>query len=392
MGAAPLAPAPAPTPWWEKLSAGAFVDTYYSQNWNNPRPGVNANRFHPYDQHTGFGLAWFGLDLALQSDNVGMVAQVRLGPSTPNLALNDAAVAGGVGSLQNAYAQWKPGGKEGSLTLIAGKFDTVFGAEVAASQLNANYTRGALYNLVQPFFHTGLRADISVSSVLGFKLLAVNGWNNTIDNNRGKSFGGQLGLTPSDRYSFYVGWMGGPEQSNQAVVHCDAGSAFDATTQACAASSAAPASDNTVDDANADNRWRHIVDLIVDLKPADTLRVVLNGDYAIDELRKAAGPHLRKKQEWYGASLIVRYKLTEVFAAAARGERIRDRDGYVTGTGKDVNLTTATLTLEAAPTPFLLVRVDQRVDLADDKVFLAGVDGAKKQQVTTTLGLVAHTD
>jgi len=46
--------------------------------------------------------------------------------------------------------------------------------------------------------------------------MVVNGWDNVKDNNRGKSIGAQLLLTPSKIFSLYLNWMGGPERVGSA--------------------------------------------------------------------------------------------------------------------------------------------------------------------------------
>ena len=43
--------------------------------------------------------------------------------------------------------------------LDLGKFDTPYGAEVAESHLNMNYTRGLLY-ASQPVFHTSIPREV----------------------------------------------------------------------------------------------------------------------------------------------------------------------------------------------------------------------------------------
>ena len=70
-----------------------------------------------------------------------------------------------------------------------GKFDTIYGAEVAESQDNLNYTRGVVYWFTQPLFHTGLRVNAELTDELMLRGLLVNGSNNTIDNNVGKNLG-----------------------------------------------------------------------------------------------------------------------------------------------------------------------------------------------------------
>src|SRR5258708_34294491 len=87
-----------------------------------------------------------------------------------------------------------------------------------------NYTRGLLF-ASQPLFHTGLRASVAVSDAFDFKLLAVNGWNNTIDNNVGKSFGGQANFHlkhPDDAelLSVSLGSLIEPEHDDTSPIHC----------------------------------------------------------------------------------------------------------------------------------------------------------------------------
>jgi hypothetical protein len=75
----------------------------------------------------------------------------------------------------------------------------------ADSHKDPNYTRDGLYWLGQPLFHTGLRATYQPTDQLAVKLLAVNGWNRTVDNNLGKTFEAQIGWTLSNSIDAYVG-------------------------------------------------------------------------------------------------------------------------------------------------------------------------------------------
>ncbi len=361
--------------WYDVVNMGAFVDGYYSQNWKSPTPSAGANRYHPYTANTGFNLSWVGLDMSVDPDPVGATLQLRFGPAVPFLSLGDSAIPGGIGFVQNGFVSWKPSGKDGRLTLYLGKFDTVYGAEVAQSHLNINYTRGYLYNLAQPFFHTGARADIALSDLVTVKLLAVNGWNNTIDNNRGKSFGAQVTLTPLESLSFSAGYMGGPEGD-----------------EVLPATGSATASTRNV---GVDSRWRHLADAVVDFKPTSDLRFVANADYVTQAMPNATGPK-DASASWYGAAILARYSFSRVFAAGLRGEYVRDDDGLLTvidPTAPPLPLTlyTGTLTLEAAPHKLLLIRLDNRLDVANESVF-ATLHGTDKTQWTTTLGVVAKTN
>lgn len=393
---APVAPPAATdkkeTKWYDAVNVGAFVDTYYSHNWRRPRPNAGANLYHPYTNNTGFGLAWVGIDASVDPDPVGATLQLRFGPAVPNLALGDFAIPGGIGFVQNGYVSWKPFGKEGRLRLDMGKFDTIYGAEVAQSHLNINYTRGFLYNLAQPFFHTGLRAEITLNDMFTLKLLAVNGWNNTIDNNRGKSFGAQIAATPMKDASFALGYMGGPEEGDVTALACGSTEIYNPATGGCVPAPAGVTGGETVNLKNtgADSRYRHLIDVVGDVTIAKKFRVVVNGDYVTQTISVLGKD---TAVSWYGAALLARYQLSEMFALGARGEVIRDKDGQISApnTGP-LTLYTGTLTLEAAPHKMLLIRLDNRIDAADQAVFQTGLRGTDKSQLTSTLGVVVKTN
>src|SRR5262249_23935344 len=144
-----------------------------------------------------FALSWVGVNASYPADPVGATISLRFGPTAHLIGtacLGDdkshCDSGEGIENVKQAFASWKPGGDDSMLELDFGKFDTPYGAEVAESQLNMNYTRGMLFGS-QPLFHTVLRASFNINDAFDFKLLAVNGWNNTIDNNAGKTFGGQ---------------------------------------------------------------------------------------------------------------------------------------------------------------------------------------------------------
>jgi hypothetical protein len=378
--------------WYDRLHFGAFVDAYASINYRFPRPQTGTNLYRPYDPNNGVSLSWFGFDAAMDPEPVGFVAQLRFGPSVPYLALGDFNIPGGIGFMQNLYGVWRPGGKDGRVSFIIGKFDTLYGAEVAQSQLNINYTRGALYNLAQPFFHTGVRADINVADPLTLKLMVVNGWNNTIDNNLGKSVGAQLAFAPSDKASFSIGYLGGPEQSDTTTLTCPAGFDFDAGTKSCSiANPDSAGGSGTVSVSGANRLLRHLGDVVIDLKPVENFRLLANATAVFDRLAVAGGG--RQNVSWYGASLAARYGLSEHVGVGARGEIVRDKNGQITlPNTEDLTLLTGTLTFEVAPTKNLLLRLDNRVDSANRAVFPRRISDTEKTQFTTTLGVVAMTN
>jgi len=379
------------TPWYEALRPSAFVDGYLGVNENFPKPASGQNRYRAFDTTNGFALSWVGFDASLEPKPVGATLGLRFGPTATAHAGADADA--GLANVKQAFASWKP---FESLILDFGKFDTPYGAEVAESQLDFNYTRGALYWLAQPLFHTGLRATLGLADEVSLKALVVNGWNSSIDNNTGKTFGAQLTYAPMKELSLALGWIGGPEQPDHGDVECADDQVFDPSALRCVASPGTAAASYPVDrgGANDPESWKHLVDLVVFAYPTDDFSLFLNADYGTEGVRDATNAVTRAS--FYGAALGLRYAFAEGWAVAGRAEYIGDPDAYLTGVSGGA-LGTGTLTLEARPTENLVLKLEQRSDVmlsadGDDRVFPKKVRDQSSAQHTTTLGVVVKTN
>jgi hypothetical protein len=92
-----------------------------------------------------------------------------------------------------------------------------------------------------------------------------------------------------------------------------------------------------------------------------------------------------------------RYLITHAFAAAARGEVYRDKDGVTTGSVNGIKITgatitTATLTFDYVPSKNLLVRLENRWDHSNKEMFPKGIRDLTGNLVTSTLGVVVTTN
>jgi hypothetical protein len=367
--------------WHDKIDVSAFVDAYFSLNLNFPRPQAASNGLRGNDIHNGFSIAWAGIDATYDADPVGATINLRFGPQTNGYAGFDAQVPG-LEHLRQGYVTWKANEK---LTLDLGKWDTFAGGEAIDSQWNFNYTRGIVHWLAQPAFHTGLRATYAASdmfSVLGF---VANGWNRTIDNNIGKTFGVQLSVTPMEELNAKLGYIGGPEQDDFYVQPFDDGSS------------------TTLNVGTANMRWRHLIDLLVTYNPNEKMSLLLNADYGRETVKPDVALPETMGVQWFGVMVAGRYAVNDTFAGALRAEFYKDPEGYTSGTGLDTTLLTGTLTVEAAPAPQISVKLDVRGDYATTKapegatedppgIFLRGAANTSKVQPTITLGVVAKTN
>jgi hypothetical protein len=376
-----------------------------------PKPQTGRNRFRSFDASNGFSLAWVGLDVRYGTPEIGGTIDLRFGPAATTLARADAQH--GLANVKQAFATWRPGGHDGLVTLDFGKFDGIYGAEVANSQDNFNYTRGLLFSVAQPMFHTGLRAALDISPNFWLTALVANGWNNSLDNNAGKSFGLQAsgsvdrGSEDASLFDIHLGYLFGPEQQDYGSIdYCrDVGGTFDPLLLDCVDD--LPTSSSIVQrdagDANGFAAFRHLIDLVASLNPSDKFSLLLNATLGFEGARAGSVDNQGtlagfEGQSWWGVGLAGRYAMSSVWAAALRAEILGDKDGRMTFGDPHVNavedllLYSATATLEAAPSSHLLIRLDARLDGANKDVYPNLLRSYHGVQPTLTLGVVAKTD
>jgi hypothetical protein len=405
---APVAPEPDSLPWYDTIEFRAFIDGYFGLNYNMPKPQTGANgATRAYDTENGFSLAWAGIDASYPAEPVGGTLSLRFGPSAQRIA--GGCIEGtcddevGLANVKQAFAAWRPGGAGSAVQLDFGKFDTIYGAELAESQDNINYTRGVVYWFAQPLFHTGLRVSAELGSLFTLKAMLVNGYNNTIDNNLGKDLGVQLTLAlPRSDYSgtllsTSLGYLVGPERDDYGVIQCGSGEHFDAgSSTGCApgAPDEGETSSGKVDRASTNiEGLRHLVDLVATLTPSDALTVLVNADLGYERVRDTVDPQRFVQHMFWGAMLGARYAFSDPFAIAARVEYLSDQDGHFTGYApNDIELVTATLTLDYRPADYLILRLDNRLDWSSKEIFLESVRDATGLLPTTTLGVVVTTN
>ena len=346
--------------WLDKASFGMFVDSYYNLDWNMPTdPEANsADVGHrAYVRTHGFALSFLGFEGSYTEDHYGATVSLRFGPSAyPLIGFSDDQL--GIDFVKQAYVSLMP--TEG-LTIDFGQFDTIYGAEVADSWSNINYTRGALYFQMQPFWHQGLRIGVAPSDMIGLTFLVVNGVNTPFkgrdpfldegsDDKSNVELGAQLALTPVDMFSAYIGYYG-------AVLDPDG------------------------------QTFSHFFDLVVnvDLKP---LLIVFNADLGIADTFDSDDTN-----EFYGLSLAARLALAEKWGLGLRGEYLSEASrGGDPGIDAD-SLITATATLEYLPAENLVLRLDGRLEKATDgDIFVDSDDEATDSYFSTVLGVVVKTN
>jgi Putative beta-barrel porin-2, OmpL-like. bbp2 len=325
-------------------TVSGLIDVYYGYNFNQPHDNLTALRaFDGPTNQFALNLVELTIDKAPDPGNSRMGYHVGLGFGQAMNVVNSSEY-GGLGFaqyLKEAYFSYlAPAGK--GLQFDVGKFVTPHGAEVIETKDNWNYSRGLLFTYAIPYYHFGLRTRYAFNdrySVTGF---LVNGWNNLVDTNTGKTAGVSFAWNPTRKLNITQNYMAGPQLTG------------------------------------GSSHLRQLSDTVITYSPTAKLSLVSNFDYG-RENRIAT-----RTVFWTGAAQYIRYNINERYALAARYEYYNDHDGFTTGTAQHIHEITGTLQRLVAN--HLITRLEFRRDFSNRPVFTNG-DIPVRGQNTITAGL-----
>ena len=343
------------------LSLYGYVETSYTQNFNNPSDGVNNNRSFDGDANSFRpNMAQLVLEKAASpggalTDRAGFRLKLNFG--------EDAKFTGGTGAddfdFQEAYLQYMPAD---NLTFQAGRMNTLIGYEVIESPLNPNFSRSFMFGIGEPFTVTGFRASFDFSDNVSLAMSAINSFAGLRqDNNNSKSIEALLSLTPMDNVGVSIFGFWGPE-------------------------------DNARGEATAD---RMQVGGILDVQATDQLELVFEGYYGNQALPG------QQNARWNGVAGYAIYDFNDQWGLHVRAEVFEDAAGYFScggrdddgnslysnaqvcpiGAANDQTLWETTWTLQYKPVPNLITRAEFRYDESDRATFQDG-DGVSNSQST----------
>jgi hypothetical protein len=329
--------------WFNDLAVNAFVSTAYEYNGNRPTTGANSYRVFDFNDNSfNLDVAELVVQIAASKPNdAGFRVDFAAGNSIPQITKTQDQNAAQF-DLQQAFASYiAPLGS--GLRFDVGKYVTHLGYELIEGYdgYNDNYSRSILFGYAIPFTHTGVKASYAFSSKVAAMVEVVNGWDLLRDNNRSKSIGAQLTLTPVAPLQVLLNWIGGPELAN----------------------------DN--------HTKRNVFDLVAILKPTSTLTLGVNGDYGKEDGTSLVNPG--SEATWKGIAGYATLAVTNKFSVALRGETFHDEDGVRLGTGTKTTLSEATLTPSYKFTDHVLFRGEARFDKANQPILTKRGTLADKQ-------------
>jgi opacity protein-like surface antigen len=345
------------------------LSTEANYNFNSPDDNTNAIHIFDVDADTivlyqgliniqrnvpeGFG---FNLDI-----DFGKVAEVVGNATWWSNNLNSTESNNSV-ELVQGYVKYTLGGTP--FSIMGGKFVTPHGEEVIPTYNNQNYNISNSINFGYsiPFTHTGFVGAYALPDNWGsFSLAFINGWDDVVDNNDGKSVQGALSLTPPESmFSFALATTYGPEQQDNG------------------------------------RSKRFLVTPLVTVKPLDEWTFVVEGNYGNESNVQLvngsleATPSTPGNAAWYGVAGYAVWAPAERWQFALRSEYFGDPDGVRTlyqqpgGDGPGVGFWEITLTPAYKVMDGLWLRGEYRHDEADKKYFENGGNPVKGQDIIET--------
>ncbi len=344
------------------IKLGGGIATSYQYNLNDPDSNITSLRAFDRD-HNSFVLDLFQLQVsrAPGEDGVGFVTKVNFGKLAERMAadwdgdgtIGNTAEEQNSVELQDAFITYNfPGLPD--LQLKAGKFVTPLGAEVIEPWANPNVSRSLAFAWAIPLTHTGVTASYAFGSQASIMMGVVNGWDNVVDSNDGKSVIGSVAITPVEQFALLINGIYGAEQPDRG------------------------------------DAKRGVADIVATIKPVENFAIILNYDYG-NESDLEVGGHA----EWNAFSGILSLDVPDVLPVpigfALRGEYFDDSDGTRlptpggAGFGDFQNAWEVTGTFKLVLAEGLMFRTEYRYDAAHNSLFekrLVGTDDSRDDQHT----------
>jgi hypothetical protein len=360
------------------LSFSGYLDTYYFTNFNRPSSRTNLGSSgisRGFDRNVDqfqLGMLLFRLKYAYK--NVQLLSEVGYGPNVEygsygsdfrykwgTVLANTTYTAI---MIKQAYLNFDATSK---LSFTVGQFGTHIGYEYIDAPLNFNYSINNTFNAGIPFYHVGLKATYKFNDRVSLMSGVVNGTDNHNDNNRGKSYIGQLFISPKDGVNIYLNTIQGNE-ANARVNGKDTTSYFG------------------------------VLDFVATYQ---VTRKFLLGTWLMYGSLKGenqGGTYFTSTRHWRGANLYTVYDFSELFSLGMRLEYFDNKSGaralLTHGNGTDVVTFTLTGNFRLADDKLLLkpeVRFDSFAKTANGENGQQFVDSAGNfsKNAQTTLGMAA---
>lgn len=325
------------------------VDAYYRFNFSNPKsdatstPGLED--FNPYNNYTSFTNSHNSFELGMASlklehtmGKVGVVADLGFGRRAEEFSYNDANT---MLAIKQAYLTYSP---TANLKFTAGSWATHVGYELVDAYLNRNYSMSYMFSY-GPFFHTGVKADITAGKS-GFMV----GLANPTDL-KSASFQQKFGIAQysygGEKVKLYLNYVGGNWGSEQKQKQVDA---------------------------------------VITGAISDKFSIGFNGTLQSNKFKDANGKYDGDALTWWGSALYLNIDPTSTFGLTLRGEYIDNDDAYLS-LPSSVFETTLSLNFKVGG---LTLIPELRLDSGKEETFIKRDGTTTKSTVTGLMAAIYH--
>jgi hypothetical protein len=329
-------PAPAPVVEEPKpTTISGFVDAYYRYDFSQ---NVSNNRTSFTNSHNSFELGMASLKLEHTMGKVGFVADLGFGKRAQEFSYNDNGTI--TQAIKQLYVTYSP---KDWLKFTMGSWGTHVGYEVVDAPANRNYSMSYMFSW-GPFFHTGLKADITAGKS-GFMLGIANQTDFKGSPEGAKKFVlAQYSFAASDNVKFYLNYVGGQ---------------------------------------GYDSVKSNQIDLVASAKLSDKFGLGFNGTVVNKKL--ATKDSDEDTKSWWGSALYVNFDPSATIGFTFRTEIHDDKDQLaamsLASEGASIWANTLSMNIKAGPLTFI---PEIRFESASNKVYY-DKDGASLTSNTSAL-------
>ncbi len=321
------------------LAISGSVDAYYRYNFHNARDSMRTNNYTSFtNSQNSFELGMASLKADYTIGKVEGVVDLGFGRRADEFSYND---QGTLAAVKQAYVSYAPSEK---FKLSMGKWGTHVGYELLDAYLNRNYSMDYMFSF-GPFFHTGLKADVTVNDNFAFMVGIANPTDMVTASFAKKFFLAQIHAASSNgNISGYLNYVGGKDM-------------YDVTS----------------------NQF----DAVITGTVCSQFSIGYNG--TVKSVKQGSS----SAQSWWGSALYLNYDPTSVFGLTARGEYFGDKKGVA---GFYTNIFDFTLSADIHIDNLTIIP-EFRIDGAKDPIFYKNSDmlfPTAKSTGTFILGATYH--
>ncbi|WP_160712349.1 porin [Chitinophaga solisilvae] len=326
-----------------RLSGSA--DVYYKYNLNN---NYTDNKTSFTNSHNSFELGMVSLKVEHGFKKGSIVADVGFGKRAGDFSYNDvpAPSTGLSMAIKQLFVSYQLTEK---IKLSLGSYATHVGYELVDAYLNRNYSMSYMFSY-GPFFHTGVKADITLTSSLSAMVGVFNPTDlKSVTLNSHKYIGAQLGFAPAETpVKLYLNYLEGKDTLGV---------------------------------------QNHQADVVATYQVNKVLGLGYNGTYST-YLDTRTSKEERSNVSWWGSALYVNCDFTDKFGLTVRGEYFSDKDGLkvfgAVPAGGDVIAGTLSFSYKAGN---LTIIPEFRLDKASADIFTRS--GGSPSRITSNVLLAA---